>query len=92
MHQINLLLGDHGCCLTNIETLYQLRGEKKKQLFQDSQITEKVKSLQVVCKNMKVFTFNFDQSPISQGENIAKTLLYHAFPGRHQLLFAYDYR
>ncbi|KAK6631236.1 hypothetical protein RUM44_005762 [Polyplax serrata] len=91
LHQINHLLGDHSSCLTNISSLYQLFGEKKKKLYQDSQLTEKIRGLQVVCKNMKVFTFNFDHSPIIQGRNIAKTLLHHAFPGRHQLLFAYDY-
>ena len=92
VHQVNNLLGNHGACLTNVQSVYQLCGDKKKKLFQDSQLSDKIKGLQIVCKNLKVFTFNFDQSPIIQGKNIAKTLLHHAFPGRHQLLFAYDYR
>lgn len=58
----------------------------------DFAITGKIKGLQIVCKNMRVLTFSFDQSPIDHGKNVAQTLLHHAFPEKHHLLFAYDYR
>ena len=87
-----MLLGEHSVCLTNIESIYQLTADKKKRLFPDSALTGRVEGLQIVCKNMRVLTFNFDQSPIDHGKNVAQTLLHHAFPEKHHLLFAYDYR
>lgn len=92
LHQRNLFFGEHSVCLTNIESIHQVSRDKKRKLFPDSTLTGKVKGLQVWCKNMKVLTFNFDQSPIDQGKSVTNTLLHHAFPGRHQLLFAYEYK
>lgn len=41
---------------------------------------------------MKVLNFKFDNSPIGQGRTIAMALIHHAFPKRHDLLFAYENR
>lgn len=41
---------------------------------------------------MKVLTFSFKFSPVGHGKTLTNALLHHAFPRRHQLLFAYDYR
>lgn len=41
---------------------------------------------------MKVLTFSFKFSPIGQGKTVTNAILHHAFPKRHQLLFAYDYK
>lgn len=41
---------------------------------------------------MKVLTFNFANSPIGNGRKVAMALLHHAFPKRHDLLFAFEYR
>ncbi|XP_069689559.1 myotubularin-related protein 10-B isoform X2 [Periplaneta americana] len=43
-------------------------------------------------ENMKVLSFSFKFSPVGHGKTLTNALLHHAFPRRHQLLFAYDYR
>jgi hypothetical protein len=43
-------------------------------------------------QNMKVLSFSFKFSPVGHGKTITNALLHHAFPRRHSLLFAYDYR
>ncbi|KAL0270776.1 UNVERIFIED_CONTAM: hypothetical protein PYX00_008071 [Menopon gallinae] len=92
LHQRNFLFGEYSVCLTNIDSIYQISGDKKRRLLPDSPLAAKIKGLQLVCKNMKVLTFSFDQSPINLGKDVTKTLLHHAFPGKHELLFGYDYR
>lgn len=89
--QENLLLGEHDVCLSNVDALYHM-GEKRRRLLPGKNISEKVKGLIVVCKNMKVLTFSFKFSPVGHGRNLTNALLHHAFPKRHQLLFAYDFR
>uniref|UniRef100_A0A1B6FET7 Myotubularin phosphatase domain-containing protein n=1 Tax=Cuerna arida TaxID=1464854 RepID=A0A1B6FET7_9HEMI len=89
--QENLLLGEHDVCLSNVDALY-LMGDKKRRLLPGKNMSEKVKGLIVVCKNMKVMTFSFKFSPVGHGRNLTNALLHHAFPKRHQLLFAYDFR
>jgi myotubularin-related protein 10/11/12 len=41
---------------------------------------------------MKALSFSFKFSPVGHGKTITNALLHHAFPRRHSLLFAYDYR
>jgi myotubularin-related protein 10/11/12 len=41
---------------------------------------------------MKVLTFSFANSPIDHGKKVAMALMHHAFPKRHDLLFAYEYK
>lgn len=43
-------------------------------------------------QNMRVLSFSFKFSPRGEGKNLANVLLHHAFPKRHHLLFAYDFR
>jgi hypothetical protein len=43
-------------------------------------------------QNMKALSFSFKFSPIGHGKTVTNALLHHAFPRRHSLLFAYDYR
>jgi myotubularin-related protein 10/11/12 len=40
---------------------------------------------------MRVLSFSFKFSPVGHGKILTNALLHHAFPRRHQLLFAYDY-
>uniref|UniRef100_A0A1B6ECB3 Myotubularin phosphatase domain-containing protein n=1 Tax=Clastoptera arizonana TaxID=38151 RepID=A0A1B6ECB3_9HEMI len=89
--QENLLLGENDVCLSNVDALYHM-GEKKRRLQPGRNISERVKGLVVVCKNMKILTFSFKFSPVGHGRNLTNALLHHAFPKRHQLLFAYDFR
>ncbi|KOB78688.1 putative myotubularin [Operophtera brumata] len=42
--------------------------------------------------NMKVLTFSFANSPMDHGRKIALALMHHAFPKRHDLLFAFECR
>ncbi|XP_075226762.1 myotubularin-related protein 10-A isoform X2 [Lycorma delicatula] len=89
--QENLLLGEYDICLSNVDILYQV-GDKKRRLLPGKNVSEKVKGLHVVCKNMRVLTFSFKFSPVGHGKTLTNALLHHAFPRRHQLLFAYDFR
>jgi len=41
---------------------------------------------------MRVLSFSFKFSPVGHGKIVTNALLHHAYPKRHQLLFAYDYR
>lgn len=41
---------------------------------------------------MRTLSYSFKFSPPGHGKTLANTLLHHAFPKTHQLLFAYDYR
>lgn len=41
---------------------------------------------------MKVLTFSFANSPMDHGRKIALALMHHAFPKRHDLLFAFECR
>jgi len=41
---------------------------------------------------MRVLSFSFKFSPVGHGKILTNALLHHAYPKRHQLLFAYDYR
>ncbi|XP_054262707.1 myotubularin-related protein 10-B-like isoform X1 [Macrosteles quadrilineatus] len=90
--QENLLLGEYDICLSNVDALYLHVGDKKRSLLPGKNVSEKVKGLVVVCKNMRVMTFSFKFSPVGHGRNLTNALLHHAFPKRHQLLFAYDFR
>ncbi|KAG8224111.1 hypothetical protein J437_LFUL001805 [Ladona fulva] len=91
-YQQNILLGEHEVSLSNIDVVYQILRAKKRRLSPGIQLSGKVKGLQIICKNMKVLTFMFKFSPIGHGKNVTQAILHHAFPRRHQLLFAYDYQ
>lgn len=41
---------------------------------------------------MRTLIFSFKFSNVNSGKNIANALLHYAFPRRHHLLFAYDFR
>jgi len=43
-------------------------------------------------QNLRTWLFSFKFSPLGHGKNLLTALLHHAFPSRHQLLFAYDYK
>lgn len=90
-YQQNLLLGENEICLSAIDAVYQI-GDRKRRLNPGQSVSSKVKGLQVVCKNMRVLSFSFKVSAVDNGKHIANALLHHAFPKRHQLLFAYDYK
>lgn len=91
-YQENLLLGEYDICLSNVDSLYLSSNDKKRKLLPGHTVPDKVKALFVFCKNMKVLTFSFKFSPMGHGKTLTNALLHHAFPRRHQLLFAYDYR
>ncbi|CAG9565884.1 unnamed protein product [Danaus chrysippus] len=92
--QRNHLVGVHDVPLTGVGALWQTDGgpARRRRLQPRSDVPAKLKGLQVVCKNMKVLTFNFANSPIGSGRKVAMTLLHHSFPKRHHLLFAFEYR
>ncbi|XP_046966425.1 myotubularin-related protein 10-B isoform X1 [Vanessa cardui] len=92
--QRNQLVGTFDVPLTGVGALWQTDGGpiRRRRLLPRSDVPSKLKGLQIVCKNMKVLTFNFANSPIGSGRKVAMALLHHAFPKRHDLLFAFEYR
>ncbi|XP_046474345.1 myotubularin-related protein 10-B isoform X1 [Neodiprion pinetum] len=91
-YQQNNLCGYTDTCLSNIHDIYIIIGDKKRRLYTGSTIPSKVEGIFIVCKNMRTWSFSFKFSPVGCGKNLLTTLLHHAFPSRHQLLFAYDYK
>lgn len=91
--QHNLLLGKNDICLSSIDLIYQLgdRNSRKK-LTPGNSINGKVKDILIVCKNMRSFEFSFKNCDKDAGKNIVNAILHHAYPKRHSLLFAYDYK
>ncbi|KAM3965433.1 myotubularin-related protein 10-like [Aphomia sociella] len=92
--QRNYLLGPHDVPLTGIGALWMTEGGllRRRRLMPNGDMPGKVKGLQIICKNMKVLTFSFGNSSVGDGRKIAVALLHHAFPKRHHLLFAYEYK
>ncbi|CAH0718119.1 unnamed protein product, partial [Brenthis ino] len=92
--QKNQLVGVFDVPLTGVGALWQTDGgpTRRRRLLPRSDVPVKLKGLQIVCKNMKVLTFNFANSAIGNARKVAMALLHHAFPKRHDLLFAFEYR
>ncbi|KAJ8985336.1 hypothetical protein NQ317_008367 [Molorchus minor] len=91
-YQQNLLLGVNDICLSSIDVIYQVGDRTKKKLSPGQNVTGKIKDIVIVCKNMKYLEFSFKLSDKDSGKNIVNALLHHAYPKRHTLLFAYDYK
>ncbi|XP_011068185.1 PREDICTED: myotubularin-related protein 12 isoform X3 [Acromyrmex echinatior] len=90
--QQNHLYGYTDTCLTNIDEIYIMIGDKKRKLVPGNTVPSKVKGIFIICKNLRTWSFSFKFSPLGHGKNLLTALLHHAFPSRHQLLFAYDYK
>ncbi|XP_017786863.1 PREDICTED: myotubularin-related protein 10-B-like, partial [Nicrophorus vespilloides] len=69
---------------------YQIGDKSKKKLVPGQSVSNKVKELFIVCKNMRVLSFGFKDADKDNGRQIANGLLHHAYPKRHPLLFMYD--
>jgi myotubularin-related protein 10/11/12 len=46
----------------------------------------------LLFQNMRTLFFSFKFSNVNSGKNIANALLHYAYPRKHHLLFAYDFR
>ncbi|XP_072938354.1 myotubularin-related protein 10-B [Epargyreus clarus] len=92
--QKNHLVGVYDVPLTGVGALWLTDGgaARRRRLLPRADVPVKLKGLQVVCKNMKVLSFSFANSPIGSGRKVAMALLHHAFPKRHDLLFAFEYK
>ncbi|XP_073960257.1 myotubularin-related protein 10-B-like isoform X2 [Choristoneura fumiferana] len=90
--QRNILLGPYDAALTSVGAVWLTDGgpARRRRLMPKGDMPGKVKGLQVICKNMKVLTFSFVNSPIGHGRRVAMALIHHAFPKRHDLLFAFE--
>ncbi|OXU27288.1 hypothetical protein TSAR_008542 [Trichomalopsis sarcophagae] len=92
IYQQNHLYGYTDTCLSNIDTIYLIIGDKKKsKLVPGASVPSKVKGIFIICKNLRTWSFSFKFSPLGDGKNILNALLHHAFPTKHHLLFAYEY-
>ncbi|CAG9815842.1 unnamed protein product [Phaedon cochleariae] len=91
-HQHNLLLGVNDVCLSSIDVIYQIGDRTRKKLSPGQNVTGKVKDILIVCKNMKCLELSFKMCDKDSGKTIVNALLHHAYPKRHTLLFAYDYK
>lgn len=56
-YQENLLLGEYDICLSNVDTLYLLSGDKKRRLLPGQRVPERVKVLFVLCKVSSTLCF-----------------------------------
>lgn len=54
--QQNLLLGEYEVCLSNVDVVYQLVGDKKRRLTPGNNVTGKVRGLHILCKVI-IFTY-----------------------------------
>ncbi|XP_024943809.1 myotubularin-related protein 10-B [Cephus cinctus] len=91
-HQQNHLYGYTDTCLTNVDAIYVIAGDKKRRLLPGNPVPSKVKGIFIICKNMRTWLFSFKFSPLKDGKNLLTALLHHAFPNSHHRLFAYDYK
>ncbi|KAG5885891.1 hypothetical protein JTB14_019150 [Gonioctena quinquepunctata] len=91
-HQQNIILGINDICLSSIDIIYQIGDRSRKKLTPGQNVTGKVKDILIICKNMKSFEFSFKMCDKDSGKNIVNALLHHAYPKRHTLLFAFDYK
>ncbi|XP_062530597.1 myotubularin-related protein 10-A isoform X3 [Bombyx mori] len=91
--QRNHLLGPHDVPLLAVGAVWLTDGGpvRRRRLMPCGDMPGKVKGLQIICKNMKVITFSFTTAPMHSGRKIALSLMHHAFPKRHHLLFAFEY-
>ena len=48
--QQNLLLGEYDVCISNVDVVYQLVGDKKRRLVPGSNVSGKVNGLHILCK------------------------------------------
>lgn len=48
--QENLLLGDYDVCLSNVDEVHQMTGDKRRKMLPGNNISGKVKGLYIVCK------------------------------------------
>lgn len=58
-YQENLLLGQYDVCLSNIDIIYLLTGDKKKRLMIGHRFNDKVKGLHIICKVKETIFFFF---------------------------------
>lgn len=47
---------------------------------------------EILFQNMRVLEFSFKFTDKDTGKIIANAILHHAYPKRHSLLFAYDFK
>ncbi|XP_015914992.1 myotubularin-related protein 10-A [Parasteatoda tepidariorum] len=90
LHQKNALLGEFDLCLINIDAVYHVNNGKRKKLSISNAVSN-IEILEIHCKDLRIYTFSFKFSPLSQ-RSVISTILHHAFPPRINLLFAFDYK
>ncbi|KAF0292492.1 Myotubularin-related protein 10 [Amphibalanus amphitrite] len=89
----NRLLGKHDVCLMNVDAIYQVSSSgKRKLLAPRSNVSGRVKELQIRCKDFRVLTFSFRCSRLDEDRAITNALLVHCYPRRAQLMFHFDYK
>ncbi|KRT82663.1 hypothetical protein AMK59_3380, partial [Oryctes borbonicus] len=90
--QQSFFLKPYEICLSSIDTVYHISEKTRKRLNLGQNVSHKIKELQVICKNMRMFHFSFYQANKDKVKTIVNAILYHAAPKRLPLLFAYDYK
>ncbi|XP_058792029.1 myotubularin-related protein 10-B isoform X2 [Phymastichus coffea] len=84
--------------VTNFKLAFVTADDSADDLYQQnhlygSVVPSKVKGIFIVCKNIRTWSFSFKFSRnIDDGKNIVNALLHHAFPSKHHLLFAYEFK
>ncbi|OQR75348.1 myotubularin-related protein 10-like [Tropilaelaps mercedesae] len=83
-------LGAFDVCLTNIESVEQLTAGRRKRLGPSTGLAVPVETIQIICKDFRVFTFSFRFSP---AEDVVKALDYlgrHPFVNSPDRLFGFE--
>ncbi|XP_013392417.1 myotubularin-related protein 10-B isoform X2 [Lingula anatina] len=106
-NQRNLLLGENDIALCNIDDIYQasypklptetfvpkiVSTGKRKKFTPGGNLTGKVKTLEIRCKDLSIHTFSFKFSPKDEAKSTVTAILHHAFPTRLELMFAFEYQ
>ena len=65
--------------------------DKKRKLSFGSSLHNKVDGIFIVCKNFKLYKFNFKFAKVDVGRNITNAILHHARPASTELLFGFEH-
>lgn len=83
-------LGVFDICLTNIESVEQLSGGKRKRISQSTGLAAPVEMIQIFCKDFRVFTFSFRFSPAEECVKALDYLGRHPFVNSHDRIFGFE--
>ncbi|XP_074650927.1 myotubularin-related protein 10-B-like [Tubulanus polymorphus] len=88
----SLILGDNEFPLAGISGVYQVSKGKRKKMVPGVVLTDKIKKIEIVCKDFRKFSFQFKSTAKDEARNVLHAILHHAFPSRPDHFFAFSYK